>query len=105
MTATFGDTSYFVAAFSPRDQNYAVARGLYQSFAGRLVTTEFVLIETANFFSRAGARATFQKLLAALKADVNTEIVPASTDLFARGSICSWPVQTRTGRLRTASPS
>jgi predicted nucleic acid-binding protein len=85
MTATFGDTSYFVAAFSPRDQLYAVARGLYQSFSGRLVTTEFVLIQVANFFSRASARATFQKLLGALKADATTEIVPASTELFARG--------------------
>jgi predicted nucleic acid-binding protein len=85
MTATFGDTSYFVAAFNPRDQLYAIARDLYQSFAGRLVTTEFVLIEVANFYSRAGGRATFQKLLAALRADPGTEIVPATSGLFARG--------------------
>jgi predicted nucleic acid-binding protein len=50
-----------------------------------MVTTEFVLIEVANFFSRPIGRPAFCDLMHDLRADSGTEIVPASSELLSRG--------------------
>jgi hypothetical protein len=50
------------------------------------VTTAWVLTEVANALSHPSYRQSFTRLLALLKADPNTEIVPASPSLFEHGS-------------------
>lgn len=85
MTAVFADTAYFVAAVNPRDAHAAAARSFVETFVGRLVTTEFVLLEVANFLARGPGRAAFVDLVNDLTADPLTEVVPASSELWRRG--------------------
>jgi predicted nucleic acid-binding protein len=51
----------------------------------RIVTTEFILLEVANFFKRPADRGKFAALDAALRSDAATIIVPASAELYAQG--------------------
>ena len=43
MTSVFADTFYFVALLSPTDKAHQRALAFTQAFAGRLVTTAWVL--------------------------------------------------------------
>ena len=85
MTATaFADTSFYVALNHRRDALHPTA--VAAAAAPRpVVTTEFVLLEVANFFVRPGDREKLVAFEANLRADPNTAVVPASADLFARG--------------------
>ncbi len=47
MKETFADTFYFLALLNPRDQNHAKAQEISASLAGRLVTTDYILLEVA----------------------------------------------------------
>ena len=85
MTAVFADTSHFVAVLSPRDAHHAAATAFTRAFAGRTVTTESVLDEVANFFTKPAVRARFVRLVAELRADPRTTVVPVTTALFDRG--------------------
>ncbi len=85
MTSTFADTSFYVALVSPRDSLHAKAVELASQYQGPLVTTEYVLIETGNFLSRASDRAIFVELLRSLRADPQTTILPSSHELFNAG--------------------
>jgi len=51
-----------------------------------VVTTEFVLVEVANFFCRAAFRPLFSRLLQNLRAAPGVEVVLASNDLFDSGA-------------------
>jgi predicted nucleic acid-binding protein len=84
MNDVFADTAYYVALVSPRDAWHRVAREFNRVYGGRFVTTEFVLIETANFFAKAAVRPVFVDLVRDLRADPRTTVVPASADLFER---------------------
>ncbi len=50
-----------------------------------ITTTEYVLVEVANFFCSAGARPLFLSLVEVLRATRTTIIVPSSSSLFAQG--------------------
>ena len=84
MNAVFADTAFYVAAVNPHDEWHVAATAFVTQFSGRIVTTEFVLMEVANFFSKAAKRAAFIDLLADLKAGEETEIVSSSAELFGR---------------------
>ena len=66
---------------------------------GRLVTTEFVLIEVADAFTRPVDRPGSLSLLALLQLDPKAEVVAAGPDLLATGVELSGTAPTRTGRL------
>jgi uncharacterized protein len=86
MNRVFADTSYYVALTNPRDQLHAVATQFLASYGSAIVTTEFVLVEVANFLSRSRiGRHTFQTLDAQLRAAPEVTIYPATSDLYARG--------------------
>ena len=85
MRIVFADTSFYVAALSPRDVNHARAEAVGRGFRGRVVTTEYVLLEVATFFCEAAHRAVFFGLLQTLQKDPEVTIVPASADLWQRG--------------------
>jgi predicted nucleic acid-binding protein len=85
MTTVFADATFYIAAASPRDQNHLAARRFAESFSGRVVTTEYVLTEVANFLSGSARRAKFLESLRAIQKDRNTEIVPSTHDLWLRG--------------------
>lgn len=85
MNAVFADTSFYVAIFSPPDALHAKAKSVAAAHHGKVVTTEFVLVEVGNFFCRGASRAIFQKMIENLRQAEDIEIVPASADLFNRG--------------------
>lgn len=85
MTGPFADTSFYVAICSPRDGLHRKASNLAQQIRGPIVTTEYVLVETGNFFAQSQVRAAFVQLVQQLRNDPETEIIPASTNLFGRG--------------------
>ena len=80
MAATvFVDTSYFVALLDPRDDAYHAAVELAKKLAARrahLLTTDGVLMELANYFSRGPLRRHAIDLVAATRADEGWTVVP-----------------------------
>ncbi len=83
MKSVFADTGFYVAIHNQRDQFHSVAIKLASELYSPVVTTEFVLIEVANFFKRPGDRKLFANLDLALRDDILTTIVPASAELYA----------------------
>jgi predicted nucleic acid-binding protein len=96
MTA-FADTFALIAWLNPRDHGHARVTAYLGSFTGRLVTTEWVLIELADALSAPTARATAVAFLQAVRADEFFEVVGydpavyrAEFDLFAARPDKAW---------------
>jgi uncharacterized protein len=85
MRIVFADTSFYVAAMNPRDVNHARAETIGRTVRGRVVTTEYVLLEVATFSCEVPNRPVFLGLLQTLQTDPDVTIVPASADLWQRG--------------------
>ena len=83
--AVFADTSFYIAASNPSDALHAAALALARRLAGRIITTDFVLVELGNWLSRSGDRPVFIRLMRQLASHPQTEILPANRDLFDRG--------------------
>lgn len=80
----FADTFYFLALLNPNDS--AHAKAVAQSVGpGGIVTSEWVLTELADAMAWRPKRQGFLDLHRLLRSDADVEIVPASTELFARG--------------------
>lgn len=82
MNLVFADTAFYIAMANPRDALHARAMEFAANYRGRYLTTEFVLMEFGNFFSKPDGRRVFVQALSSLRNDPFTEIVPVSTDLF-----------------------
>ncbi len=80
----FVDTSFYVALLSPADENHIRARELAGEL-GRVVTSEFVLLETANFLVSRGQRRSFVDLHERIASDEQTQVVRASHTLLGNG--------------------
>ena len=69
----------------PRDAHHAIAVGLSQSNRSTILTTEFVVVELLNFFSRTNGRATATSFVTSLCNDPDTIIISATSELVQRG--------------------
>jgi predicted nucleic acid-binding protein len=85
MTPVFADASYYVALLSPRDQHHQDAIRVSRDLRQPVVVTEFVLIELANALAEVESRGRAMALWNSLRHDPTVSIVPASTELVARG--------------------
>lgn len=85
MTAIFVDTSFYIALCYPRDEKHTKAVELTKVVQGELVTTEYVLIETGNWFCKANDRQVFVDLISDLQCDPQTTILESGHDWFAAG--------------------
>ena len=85
MRAVFADSYYYIAFINERDAGHEAAIEFSQSYLGRSVTTEWVLTEVADALSDKSNRPVFLSLLNTLQASSDTEIIPASHELFQRG--------------------
>ena len=85
MKACFGDTSYFLALLIPADANHVAARQWAQSNRRPIVTTEYVLLEVANFLSAGSTRRLFGGFLWALRCDRRITLISTSAQLTQRG--------------------
>lgn len=86
MTEIFADTYYFIALLGPPGEELDRAT---QATIGRndsLVTTEWVLMELANFLSPEQNRRLFVETHEALRADSAVVIVPADHSQFLEGA-------------------
>jgi len=85
MKQTFADSFYFLALLNPRDAAHARVVAASNTLEGKLVTTDYVLVEVADAFARPADRSRFLSLLALLQNDPNAEVVAANPDLLAKG--------------------
>lgn len=84
VTPTFADTSFFVAYLSPRDEWHDVAHRQMRSFVGPILTTDWVLVELGNWFSRIDRR-LFADFANDLPTDIRFEIAPADRKAYEGG--------------------
>jgi predicted nucleic acid-binding protein len=85
MTAIFADTHFYVALLSRRDKQHRRAREWATQQRSRILTTEFVLLEVANFCRTQRDRQKFAAFATALKTNPVTTIVPCESVWFQRG--------------------
>ncbi len=87
MKAVFADTSFYIALVNPKDEWHTVAMRRAQAWNERILTTEYVLLETANWLARSDDRGAFVHLADQIQSDPQTIIVWGGRDLFERGRI------------------
>ena len=85
MNAVFEDTSYYLALLNPDDEYAAAAAEYTAGFAGRIVTTAWVLTELANFLAHGYNRSLFLSLLDDLRGDGRVTIIEPTQDWFEQG--------------------
>jgi predicted nucleic acid-binding protein len=85
MTAIFADTHFYVALLSRRDKRHMLARNWASKQQSPMMTTEFVLLEVANFCRSARDRQRFSAFAEALKTNPLTTIIPCDSIWFQRG--------------------
>jgi predicted nucleic acid-binding protein len=61
--ATFADSFYLLALFNGRDAAHARAVAASQNLQGNLITTDWILVETADALSDSINRIRFAKFL------------------------------------------
>ena len=85
MKTVFADTGYWIAIVNPKDELHHKAKSLTKVLMLLpIVTSEMVLTELLNAFSKEGSqfrRAAFM-LIEKLKSNPNIEIVSQTTELF-----------------------
>src|SRR2546427_3924269 len=85
MKPVFCDTSYYVAFLSSADAHHAVAVDWSERVLGRMVVTEYILVELGSALSGLEDREVFAPFVQHLLADPSTAFVPASHALFQKG--------------------
>jgi predicted nucleic acid-binding protein len=86
MKRTFADSFFFLAMMNVRDSRHLKAVEFSQSLAGPIVTTQWVLVEVADAFSKPRDRDRFVDLLELIEADERMQVVAASNSTFRRGT-------------------
>ncbi len=85
MKPVFADTSYYLALVNAQDVRHVPAVALSESFFGRIVLTEYVLVELGSALSRGSDRETYLTTLAQIDKDEDALVIPASTGLYRQG--------------------
>jgi predicted nucleic acid-binding protein len=85
MKPIFADTSYFVAMCGPSDGYHKRAMELNAALIARIITTEYVIVETGGLLLRPEDRPAFVNLVRDLESDPAVQIVHASQALFRSG--------------------
>ena len=85
MKRVFVDTSFYVALVGPRDELHERATDLLKGFSGKMITTDFVLVELGNFLSKMRERGVFTAMLERLRCDEQVAILEASRELIDLG--------------------
>jgi predicted nucleic acid-binding protein len=85
MTKIFADAFFFLALLNKRDAWHQRAIQLIDVMAGPIVTTQWVLVEVADAFSKPVDRSLFRKLLELIETDSKIQVIGASNLHFQRG--------------------
>ena len=81
----FADSNYWVAIINPRDQLHDRARRVTADLGeSQIVTSEMVLVEVLNHFSRGGSedRELTVEFIRRLRSKPNVEVIPQTSDQF-----------------------
>jgi predicted nucleic acid-binding protein len=85
MNAVFADTSFWIALLSPRDACHAEAAEIGRTLVCPVVTTEYVLLEVANFFSKAEDKPLFLQCLSLVRTQSRFVVLPMTAAWLASG--------------------
>jgi predicted nucleic acid-binding protein len=85
MIGRFAVTSYLVALASADDTWHLQAVDHAGAWRGRVVTTDFVLVELANWLTRWKKRAAFAPIVEQLRADPKVLVHTATRQVFDAG--------------------
>ena len=86
MTPVFVDTFFFLALLNKDDRSHPEAVHWADRVGGRLVTTSWVLVETANALSSPARRARFGLLMDFVRSQEGIRVVDAAQPLFEEGT-------------------
>jgi predicted nucleic acid-binding protein len=81
----FANTFALIAWLNPGDESHAQVVAYLDTFTGRLLTTEWILVELADALSAPQARSTAVAFLQAARADPLFEIVGYSEAAYQAG--------------------
>ncbi len=81
----FADTSFYVALLSPRDALHLEAMEIARGCGGRIITTEYVMVEVGNWLASSGNREAFILLNQQIHSDPKVFVVPAGRSLYESG--------------------
>ena len=85
MSAVFADTFYFLALFNHKDQGHVRAVNFTDHFDGDIVTSAWVLVETANTLAKSKRRPEAGHYVRELFTAPEFEVAEASPELLRRG--------------------
>lgn len=85
MRTVFADTFYFIAQLNPADQAHARAVSFTDAYVGRMITTDWVMVELADAFAQLSNRSRFISVYHQLEAADELTIVPADRTLLVAG--------------------
>ena len=83
-STVYADTFFFLASINHNDAHHARAIDFSARFDGELVTSEMVLVETANALASVSARKAYVELESALRGDSRVRVVPTTAAINAR---------------------
>lgn len=83
----FADTFALIAWLNPQDDAHAEVAAYLGKFTGRLLTTEWVLVELADALSMPSARPTVVAFLQAVRADPQFEVIGYSEAAYQAGFV------------------
>src|SRR5947209_3501310 len=87
MIDVFADAFYYIALLNPSDRWHAAAVEATRNLQGRLITTNWVLVEVADALCAPSIRSTAYQFLKRLQSDPNTLVISSEPDWYARGLI------------------
>lgn len=85
MKRVFADTSFFVAAIGPRDAHHHRAVEFMRKYDGQVLTSDFVIVEFANYLFRIKDRPFFEPVLQNIRENPQYKIIEATRGLLERG--------------------
>ncbi len=85
MKPVFADTSYYVALLGPADAHHDVAVEWSERLLGRVMVTEYVLVELGSLLSGQTDRRLYVPSVEEILGDPGTMFIPASAALFRQG--------------------
>jgi uncharacterized protein len=85
MRTVFADSFYFIAQLNPADEAHARATAFTAGFEGHLLTTDWILAEVGDAFSRPVNRERFVRFCRQLPTMPDITIVSASREWFNEG--------------------
>lgn len=85
MISAFADTSFYIASMNLKDAWHESAAAAASNWRGRIVTTEYVLVEVGNHFCHPAGRLVFLEFAEIIQTDRKADVVPASSELLKAG--------------------